>query len=129
MYLQEKSVYELSKITCKHSYVKGTLVSPDTIENTIFLWVIDPKDPCTAYKAGHVCEHYLTLNLLEPTDPFVCPDMFTFARQPPDSKNELSEKEPLEQESLGKDPLENESSEMEPSEKEKESSEKEYSEN
>jgi hypothetical protein len=133
MYLQENSVYELSKITCKHSYVKGKSVSPATIENSIFLCVIDPKEPCTAYEGGHVCEHYVTLNLMEPTHPFVGPDMFTFARQPPDSEDELSEdesseKEALEKESSGKDPLEKESSEMEPSEKEKEPSEKELSE-
>jgi hypothetical protein len=82
MYLQENSSYELSTITCTHD-LKGNLVPPPSIENTIFLWVIDPKDPCTAYKGGHVCSHYVTLNLLKPTDDLVCPDMFTFARKPP----------------------------------------------
>jgi hypothetical protein len=125
MYLQENSSYELSKITCKHD-LNGNLVPPATIENTIFLWIIDPKDPCTAYKGGHVCSHYVTLNLLKPTDDLVCPDMFTFARKPPPPpKKEESEEDSSEEESSEKEPSEKESSEMETSEKEKVPSEKE----
>jgi hypothetical protein len=128
MFFHQEDLYPFSKISCKHSYVKGKSVAPATIENTIFLWVIDPKDPCTAYEGGHVCEHYLTLNLLEPTDELVHPDMFTFARKPPSPpKKEESQEDYSEKESSEKEPLQKESSEMEPSEKEKEPSEKESS--
>jgi hypothetical protein len=124
MYLQENSSYELSKITCKHD-LNGNLVAPATIENTIFLWIIDPKDPCTAYKRGHVCSHYVTLNLLKPTDDLVCPDMFTFARQPPPPpKKEESKEDSSEEESSEKEMVPSEK-EKEPSEKEKEPLEKE----
>jgi hypothetical protein len=118
---------------CWHN-LKGKLAPPARIENTIFLWVIEREDPCcTAYKGGHVCEHYVTLNLLEPTNDLVHPDTFTFARKPPPSEKDLSEEEPSEEESSEKEPSEKESSEKEkePSEEEpseKESSEKEYSE-
>jgi hypothetical protein len=129
MFFHQKDLYPFSNITCEHSYVKEFSEAPATIENTIIIWNIDPKDPCTAYKGGHVCEHYVTLNWLKPTDPFVCPDMFTFARKPtsPPKKKE-SEDNSSKEESSETEPSEKESSEMEPSEKEKEPAEKEPSE-
>jgi hypothetical protein len=46
-----------------------------------------------------VCEHYVTLNLLKPTDDLVHPDMFTFAHKPPPpSEKDLSEEESSEKE-------------------------------
>jgi hypothetical protein len=126
MYLHEKSFYELSKITCQND-LRGNLVPPATIKTSIFVWIIDPKDPGTAYKGGHVCSHYVTLNLLKPTDELVCPDMFTFARKPPPPppKKEELEEESLGEESSEKEISEKESSEMEPSKKETEPTQKE----
>jgi hypothetical protein len=42
----QKGSYPFSDIACKND-VKGKSLPPATIENTIFLWVIDPEDPCT----------------------------------------------------------------------------------
>jgi hypothetical protein len=43
----QKGSYPFSDIACKND-VKGKSLPPGaTIENTIFLWVIDPEDPCT----------------------------------------------------------------------------------
>jgi hypothetical protein len=42
----QKGSYPFSDIACKND-VKGKSLPPATIENTIFLWVIDPEHPCT----------------------------------------------------------------------------------
>jgi hypothetical protein len=142
MCFHQTDLYPFSKIACTND-AKGNLLSPATLDNTIFLWVIDPADPCTAYKGGHVCEHYVTLNLLEPTHDLVHPDMFTFALTPPSppkkdssetnvSEDDTQETHLLEKDSLEKDSLGKESSEKDLSEKElseKESSKKDSSEN
>jgi hypothetical protein len=48
------------------------------LNNTIFMWAIDPEQPCRPLEAGESTQHYVTLNVTTKDDPFVGPDIFTF---------------------------------------------------
>jgi hypothetical protein len=50
------------------------------LNNTIFMWAMDPEEPCRPLKAGESTTHYAALNLTTKENPFVGPDIFTFER-------------------------------------------------
>jgi hypothetical protein len=50
------------------------------LNNTIFMWAIDPERPCRPLEVGEPTQHYVTLNVTMKDDPFVGLDIFTFER-------------------------------------------------